>query len=112
LVPTDFSPASEKAFSYALRFAGEPGAELTLLHVFELATPLTWPDRPAAAAFLEKELADTEENMRALADSAEAAGVSSSTRRALSGADGSGERTRFHLSNLRYEGEIATQKTQ
>src|SRR5207244_12946003 len=33
LAPTDFSPASKNAFRYALRYAEEFGAELTLLHV-------------------------------------------------------------------------------
>jgi nucleotide-binding universal stress UspA family protein len=75
LVPTDFSPASRKAFSYALRFAEDMGSEVILLHVLEPETPLTLAGRPAAAAFSEEEVADTEESLRALADSAEAAGV-------------------------------------
>ena len=75
LVPTDFSPASKKAFSYALRFAEELGCRLTLLHVLEPQTPLTLVGRPAAAAFSEQELADAEESLRALADSAGTAGV-------------------------------------
>ena len=32
LAPTDFSPASEKGLKYALRFAREFRAEVTLLH--------------------------------------------------------------------------------
>jgi len=75
LVPTDFSPASKKAFSYALRFAEELGSEITLLHVLEPETPLTLAGRSVAAVFSEEELADVEESLRALADSAEAAGV-------------------------------------
>ncbi|MGC2352605.1 MAG: universal stress protein [Candidatus Udaeobacter sp.] len=75
LVPTDFSPASRKAFSYALRFAEDMGSEITLLHVLEPETPLTLAGRPAASAFSEEEVADTEESLRALADSAEATGV-------------------------------------
>jgi nucleotide-binding universal stress UspA family protein len=75
LVPTDFSPASKKALSYALRFAQELGSQLTLLHVLEPETPLTLAGRPAAATFSEGELADAEEGLRALADSAEAADV-------------------------------------
>lgn len=75
LAPTDFSPASKKAFSYALRLAQELGSEITFLHVLEPETPLTLAGRPAAAAFSEKELADTEVSLRALADSAEAVGV-------------------------------------
>jgi universal stress protein A len=75
LVPTDFSPASKKAFSYALRFAQEIGSELTLLHVLEPETPLTLARRPAAAAFSEEELADAEKSSWALRNSAQAAGI-------------------------------------
>jgi universal stress protein A len=75
LVPTDFSPASKKAFSYALRLAEERDSEITLLHILEPETPLTLAGRPAAAAFSEEELADTEESLRALADEAAGAGV-------------------------------------
>ena len=40
LVPTDFSPASEKALAYAVPFARQFGAKLILLHVVEpVATP-------------------------------------------------------------------------
>jgi nucleotide-binding universal stress UspA family protein len=40
LVPTDFSPASEKALAYAVPLARACGARLTLLHVVEpVATP-------------------------------------------------------------------------
>jgi nucleotide-binding universal stress UspA family protein len=35
LVPTDFSPLSERAVTYAHRFAGQFGAQLILLHVVE-----------------------------------------------------------------------------
>jgi nucleotide-binding universal stress UspA family protein len=35
LVPTDFSPESEKALVYALGFAKQFGAKLTLVHVVE-----------------------------------------------------------------------------
>ena len=75
LAPTDFSPASKKAFSYALRFAEESRSKIILLHVLEPETPLTLAGRPAAAAFSEEELADTEESLRALADSAETTGI-------------------------------------
>jgi nucleotide-binding universal stress UspA family protein len=37
LVPTDFSPGSEEAWSVARRVAGESGAELVLLHVLPLS---------------------------------------------------------------------------
>jgi len=75
LVPTDFSSASKRAFSYALRFAEEPGSKIILLHVLEPETPLTLAGQPAAAAFSEEELSDTEESLRALADSAETTGI-------------------------------------
>ena len=35
LVPTDFSPLANKAFKYALRFAGQSAAQVTLIHVVE-----------------------------------------------------------------------------
>ena len=75
LVPTDFSPASKKAFSYALRLAEERGAEIALLHVLEPETPLTLAGRPAATAFSEEELADVEKSLHALTDEARGAGV-------------------------------------
>jgi universal stress protein A len=74
LVPTDFSPASRKSLSYALRFAEGLNSEITLLHVLEPETPLTLAGRPATAAFSEEELADAEEGLRGLTDSANAAG--------------------------------------
>jgi nucleotide-binding universal stress UspA family protein len=74
LVPTDFSPASRKSLSYALRFAEGLNSEITLLHVLEPETPLTLAGRPAAGAFSKEELADAEEALRALADSAKTAG--------------------------------------
>jgi universal stress protein A len=74
LVPTDFSPASKKSLSYALRFAQGLNSEITLLHVLEPETPLTLAGRPAATAFSEQELADAEEALRDLANSVKAAG--------------------------------------
>ena len=75
LAPTDFSPASEKALKYALRFAEGLNSEIILLHVLEPETPLTLAGRPAATAFSKEELADVEENLRALVDSVKTAGV-------------------------------------
>jgi universal stress protein A len=75
LVPTDFSPASRKSLSYALRFAEELNSEITLLHVLEPETPLTLAGRSVAAAFSEEELADAGKGLRGLADSAKTAGV-------------------------------------
>jgi len=74
LVPTDFSPASMKSLSYALRLAEELNSEITLLHVLEPETPLTLAGRSIAAAFSEQELADAEEGLRGLVHSAKAAG--------------------------------------
>jgi universal stress protein A len=75
LVPTDFSPASRKSLSYALRFAKELNSKITLLHVLEPETPLTLAGRrPATAAFSEEELADAKEGLRGLTASAKAAG--------------------------------------
>jgi universal stress protein A len=75
LVPTDFSPASRKSLSYALRFAEGLNSEITLLHVLEPESPLTLAGRrPATAAFSEEELADAEEGLRGLTVSASAAG--------------------------------------
>ena len=74
LVPTDFSPASRKSLSYALRFADGLNSEITLLHVLEPETPLALAGRPATAAFSEQELSDAEEGLRGLTDSAKAAG--------------------------------------
>lgn len=45
LVPVDFSRHSEKALQYALAFAGQFGAELTLLHVVE---PMVYPENYVA----------------------------------------------------------------
>ena len=75
LVPTDFSPASTKAFSYALRLAKEQGSEITLLHILEPETPLTLAGQATAAAFSEKQLAEKEKSLSILADQAAGAGV-------------------------------------
>src|SRR5262245_42602337 len=74
LVPIDFSPASRKSLSYALRFAKGLSSEITLLHVLEPETPLTLAGQRVAAAFSEQELVDAEEGLRGLARSAKAAG--------------------------------------
>src|SRR5215470_14316872 len=49
LVPVDFSPSSEKALAYAVAFAGQFGAKLTLLHVVE---PIATPDFAGSCAWL------------------------------------------------------------
>jgi universal stress protein A len=75
LAPTDFSPASQKALKYALRFARDFGSELTLLHVLEPAVSPAFAGLPAAPALSESELADAEEGLRTLVESARGAGV-------------------------------------
>ena len=75
LAPTDFSPASQKALTYALRFADNFGSELTLLHVLEPAISPAFAGLPPSPAFSEEEMVDTQESLRALVNSARAAGV-------------------------------------
>jgi nucleotide-binding universal stress UspA family protein len=75
LVPTDFSPASRKSLSYALRFAKGLNSEITLLHVLEPDTPATLAGRPAAAAFSKNELADAEQGLRDMVDFAKTSGA-------------------------------------
>jgi universal stress protein A len=66
LVPTDFSPASRKAFKYALRLAEEFAAELTLLYVLVPAPLRRFASIPGAPAFSQSDLSGTEKNLRAL----------------------------------------------
>jgi nucleotide-binding universal stress UspA family protein len=83
LAPTDFSPASQKALKYALRFAHDFGSELTLLHILEPTVSPAFAGSPAAPAFSEAEMADAEESLRTLVRSvrgAGAAGVRSTIR--------------------------------
>lgn len=75
LVPTDFSPASSKAFKYALRFAKQFEAELMLLHVLDPMPPSLTGITPSPD-FSESELANAEKNFRAWVASARAVGVS------------------------------------
>jgi len=74
LVPSDFSPASSKAFKYALRFAKQFGAQMTLLHVLEPAPPNLMGITPVPL-FSEDELAAAEKNLGAWTASARGAGV-------------------------------------
>ena len=71
LVPTDFSPASKTALWYALRIAEVRNSEITLLHVLEPQDPAALAGRPAAA-ISEQDLANPEEALHGLADSAKA----------------------------------------
>jgi universal stress protein A len=66
LVPIDFSPASTRAFKYALRFAEEFAAELTLLYVLAPAPSRSFASIPGTPAFSESDLSGTEKNLRAL----------------------------------------------
>ena len=64
LAPIDFSPASKKAIKYALRFAEEFGATLTLLHVLEPAPSASLVAIPGATPFSEVDFATAEQNLR------------------------------------------------
>jgi len=75
LLATDFSPASERAFSYATYFARQFGAEITLLHVIEPRISATLAGLPAEPEFLEREMSSAKQSLRSLLDSARAEGV-------------------------------------
>jgi universal stress protein A len=75
LVPSDFSPASDNAFKYALHFGQKFGAQLHVIHVLEPVLSPQFAGLPEAPAFSKEELATVEKNLRAWADSAGAAGV-------------------------------------
>jgi nucleotide-binding universal stress UspA family protein len=66
LAPIDFSPASKNALKYALRFAEEFGAELTLLNVLETAPATSFVAIPGAVAFAEIDFSGAEKNLRSL----------------------------------------------
>lgn len=73
LVPSDFSPASDDAFRYALHFGAPFGAELHVIHVLE---PVLFPEfagLPETPAFSKEEVATAKKKFRAWADSAGAA---------------------------------------
>lgn len=75
LVPSDFSPASDNAFKYALHFSQHFGAQLHVIHVLEPVLSPQFAGLPEAPALSEAELATAKKNLRAWADSAGAAGV-------------------------------------
>ena len=75
LVPSDFSPASDNAFKYALHFAKHFGAQLHVIHVLEPVFAAQFAGLPEASAFSDKDLAAAEKKLRAWTDSAGAAGV-------------------------------------
>ena len=69
LVPVDFSPASKNAFRYALRFAEEFGAEVTLLYVVDPAPSTRFaaiPAFPEMPSFPETDFSEPKKNLRAL----------------------------------------------
>lgn len=75
LVPSDFSPASDNAFKYALHFGQHFGAQLHVIHVLEPVLSPQFAGLPEAPAFSEEELAAAKKNLHAWAESAGAAGV-------------------------------------
>jgi nucleotide-binding universal stress UspA family protein len=81
LAPTDFSPASEKGLKYALRFAREFGAEVTLLHILEPIVPFAFEGVPMRLPIEETGWSDAARALKALEVSTRAKGVT--TVRAL-----------------------------
>jgi nucleotide-binding universal stress UspA family protein len=77
LVPTDFSPASEQAFKYAIKFAEQFDAELTVIHVLTPSPPSA-ADLAGVPAFSDHELDKAEKDLRDLVGRAREAGVASS----------------------------------
>lgn len=77
LAPTDFSPASKKAFEYALRLAGESHSEITLLHILESVVPLTFEGITMPASAPETESSEAEKSLKALVASARGRGIAS-----------------------------------
>lgn len=75
LVPVDFSAPSQQALRYALRFAKEFHAEVTLLHVVEkTAVGSGFADMPSRFAYSDEELSIAEKNLGALIASSQEAG--------------------------------------
>jgi len=64
LAPIDFSPASNNAIKYALSFAEEFGAELTLVHVLEPAPSTSFMAIPGATPFREVDFSTAEKNLK------------------------------------------------
>ena len=75
LVPIDFSAPSQQALRYALRFAKQFRAEVTLLHVVEkTGIGSGFADVPSGLDYSDEQLAIAEKNLRALSASSQAAG--------------------------------------
>src|SRR5436189_5286501 len=75
LAPTDFSPASEKALKYAVRFANEFGSEITLLHILEPVMPLTFEGLAIPSPAAQTESPETAKTLKALVASAHEEGI-------------------------------------
>ena len=76
LVPIDFSAPSQQALRYALRFAKEFHAEVTLLHVVEkTAIGSGFADLPSTFAYSDEELSIAKKNLGALSTSSQVAGL-------------------------------------
>lgn len=75
LVPSDFSPASENAFKYALHFGKHFDAQLHVIHVLEPVLSPQFAGLPEAPAFSREELATAEKNLHAWAEAAGATGA-------------------------------------
>ena len=74
LVPIDFSAPSQQALKYALRFAEQFRAEVTLLHVVEkTAIGSGFADMPSRFGYSDEQLSDAEKNLGALTASSQAA---------------------------------------
>lgn len=73
LVPTDFSPASEKALDYARQISKAFKSTITLFHVVESCGTPGFPDLPPASE--EAEFFDAEKKLHELAASIESRGV-------------------------------------
>ena len=69
LAPIDFSPASKNGVKYALRFAEEFGAQLTLLNVLEPAPAAGFAGIQGAPPFSEFDFDRVEKNLRSIVTS-------------------------------------------
>ncbi len=66
LVPVDFSEPSEQALRYAVRFAEQLGAELTLLHIVQPAVA-PYPDIAPYPDYTEEGLKNAKEALQTIA---------------------------------------------
>jgi universal stress protein A len=75
LVPTDFSTPSQQTLRYALRFAKEFGAQVTLLHVLEKTAIGAGPDMVGHMGYSDEQRGIAEKSLRALTATTESAGA-------------------------------------